>query len=272
VKGPTRSKNTKAGPRFRCWLQQLDLEAKKLPRAQSWLEFPVFMFARYPLLQPKRLKTGDRKRRSLIETGFNTFNKVVGNWEKRISEHSEACRAIRGLTSGQRKQLAALVFDIECEFEEFADSKETRSKIRPLSSEAKRRQRTIQRKIEKTKAALEDLQKYAYDLHHFHGLSNIGDIASQCLERLKTPIPKRTFELSGEVGNSPVTFAMLKLYCFFREECRQTGDESEVRVALIRNEFWVEERYAKRVLVRHEYNGEQSQGCDTVHTAVGRYY
>lgn len=269
--GPTRSTNAKAEPGFRCWLQQLDSEAKKLPRAQSWLEYPVFMFARHPRLQPKRIKTGARMSELIHESGFNTFNKVVGNWEKRISEHSKTCRAIQGLTPGQRKQLAALVFDIECEFEEFSDSKIKRSQWRKLASEAKSRQQTIQKKIDKAKAALKDLQKYAHDLHRFHGLSNIGDIASQCEERLDTPIPKRTFELSGEVCDSPVTFAMLKLYCFFREECRQTGDESEVRVALIRNNFWPE-KYAPRVPFRPKYDGTESQGCDAVHTAVGRYY
>jgi len=73
------------------------------------------------------------------------------------------------------------------------------------------------------------------------------------------------------VKTDPTTFAMVQLYWLLRHGCGLTGDESEVRVALIRNFFWAPLGVPK-VKFRPFYEEGESQGCSAVRQAVRRFH
>jgi hypothetical protein len=166
--------------------------------------------------------------------------------------------------------LAALVNDTVCELTDYTDRKEPLEHRRKLASEAARRRRMLGRKLANARASLKDLRNYAQCLDSLHGMQSIGDAARECLKRLNVPLRKRTFEPLGSSSDNPTAFGMVRLYWFFGHGCRLSGDESEVRVALIRNAFW-REFGVETVPYRAKYEDAQSKGCEAVHVVVNRF-
>jgi hypothetical protein len=76
----------------------LDARAAALRKACNWLNYPYFMFARYPHLRPSN---NDR-----------TFWQKLEEWDNRIESDSKAARALADLKPELREQLAALLVDI----------------------------------------------------------------------------------------------------------------------------------------------------------------
>ena len=87
-------------PRFLNWLKELDKAAAGLPVANDWIDYPFFMFIRYPRLQPD-VPTRDAE--------FAYILRSTTRLESEIANHEEAKRALKGLKVSQRPQLAALV-------------------------------------------------------------------------------------------------------------------------------------------------------------------
>jgi hypothetical protein len=134
----------------------------------------------------------------------------------------------------------------------------------------------LARKLAAARCSLEDLIQYANGLDPTLG-GSYRKAAEGALEALAT-IPNGSSEnlyqrLYGElreITEDPTTFSMVQLYWFFRSGCGLTGDESEVRVAIIRNELWIRSEVSKVDFIP-AYQGDQSQGCQAVHEAVRRF-
>ena len=150
----------------------------------------------------------------------------------------------------------------------------------------------MDRKLLKAQKAVKDLMSYAKD----SGVGNSADqpshaarqtlgypyrrTSARALRALVVPsiVPPvvsdvEVYEsLPSEYPRPASTevFGMVKLYWLFRHECGLTGDESEVRVARLRNAFWIE--YGVRpVKFRAIYRAGESIGCNAVHAAVRRF-
>ena len=182
---------------------------------------------------------------AMYESGLEAFTGILREWETRIALCQEARHALEGLDDELRKQLAALLLDIHCDFEEYGSGKAKFPKRRKLGLQAASRHRMVERKLAKIRAALGDLRSYVADLDRSHGLGYLCDIADAHLKRLPAHVEPPTV---GPLGwmltddtvepwdskrNDPTTAGMVRVYWFFRNGCNLSGDESEVRTALI---------------------------------------
>ncbi len=272
----TTAKNLKRSRSRRAWfnwLKSFDTEARQLPRAESWLLYPGFFFVRYPRLRPKA--GGDAKRRHHLESGAEALWQVVATWERRLTEHSKARSALKGLNSNKRKQLAALVLDTIADLGEFKARRRWHGRLRGLANEEERRSRVLRRKRNQALHVVQVLHRYARRLDSLLGRHDRLK-AEAAIKALSGDEPSWSFRsllndpLLHPVPSDPIAFSMVKLYWFFRYGCGLSGDESEVRVALIRNAFW--QRYGvSPVVLRPEYATGESRGCDAVRNAVRRF-
>ncbi len=256
------------------WLSQLDREAPTLPKAAGWFDYPVFLYARYPLLQPSRVP-GDRYSKSQIKSGYETFQRELSSWERRISLHDEASRVVGGLTKTQRTQLAALVLDTVTMCEGYKPQKQSARRVHALARSAPRKERKLRRKVKTVHKALGDLRDYAQGLDPGLGRQHflVAESALRILAGLGGANSAgfyKSIEAEYTTPDDPTTFGMVQLYWFFRHGCKLTGDESEVRVALIRNAFW-KEYGVEEVAYRPKYKIGESQGCEAVRQAVRRF-
>jgi hypothetical protein len=240
-------------------MADLDAQAATLPKARSWLTYPYFMFARYPHLRP--LKNG------------GTFWQKLEAWENRIESDSKAARALADLNPDLRQQLAALLVDIIAELEMYR--KKISRPPKTFVAEAERRKRMLLRKREKARRELENLRSYARDLDRLLA-GDDEEAAGRCLEILAgigdydhASILK-ALRGAHPVPDDPTVRGMVDLYWFFRQCCGLTGDEAEVRVALLRNTFWAKYGVAE-VDYRPAYIAGESKGCQAVHEAVRRF-
>jgi hypothetical protein len=147
----------------------------------------------------------------------------------------------------------------------------------------------LNRKLQKARQSVEELMAYAQDSRKenapdsplYRARRMLGQpyivAASNALRDLDIkylPDAQKHIEIATEsmsVGSEDVeVFGMVQLYWFFRHECNLNGDESEVRVARLRNAFWIENG-ASAVTYRAKYIAGQSQGCEAVHVAVRRF-
>jgi hypothetical protein len=278
---PTR--NAAAGP-FN-WLQSLDEAAPTLKRAGSWLQpYGPFMLIRYPHLRPKPSRD-DRRRKRMLESAEACAFRLVAEWESRIAHHKEAADCLHGLNPGQWAQLSALLIETVDAFEDCKQQGAGSRLRRHLAGEAKRRTSVLHRRLEKARKAVQELKDYASDSGTRHSLDESSHAARQMLgQKYRLAAQRALREL--DVQNAPADleserneyptpgraegFGMVQLYWFFRHECRLRGDESEVRVARLRNAFWTEHGIGT-VKYRPTYKDAESMGCDAVHVAVLRY-
>jgi len=271
------------------WLKDGDEKAKSLPRATDWLgKYSPFMFARYPNLRPKPTP-GDAHSRIMCEFGERTAAQQFAEWERRIAQNTEAAPCLERLSAEQRRQLAALLLDTTVALEMRPAVARSSQFKRQLRREATARLRVLSRKLQTARQSIEELMAYAQD----SGKGNTVDAschsarlvlgqpyrfaASKALRALdikSLPDAREHVELASESlapeDEDPEVFGMVQLYWFFRHECSLSGNESEVRVARLRNAFWTQHG-ARKVRYRSEYDKVQSQGCEAVHVAVSRF-
>ena len=78
------------------WLKDLDSKAQGLSPARSWLDYPYFMFARYPRLRPEipEKESG----RTNNETGYKSFLNMLSNQESKIANHEHGAHILQSLT------------------------------------------------------------------------------------------------------------------------------------------------------------------------------
>ncbi len=245
------------------WLEDLDMKAQKLPRADDWWDYSAFMMERYPHLKPRPVPSAENKE----------FSQFVSQWEHRISQHPKARGALKSLSTKQRRQLAALVLDTIVELRDYRELRGISQTAQKLKPAAPRRNQMLIKKINKAIGALQEVRDYTAsagdELLFGEGVRRATD---KCLKGLQEarPFPFGRFEPPGCEIVSPVGFGMVRLYWFFRHGCGISGDESEVRVALIRNALW--KKYGiSEVAYRPKYQVGESKGCDAVHEAVSRF-
>jgi hypothetical protein len=240
-------------------LADLDTLAATLPKARSWLDYPYFMFVRFPHLRP-------------VRNGSEFWQKIE-EWENQIECDSKARRALADLKPVLRKQLAGLLVDIVAELEMY--KRKISRPPKTFLAEAQRRKRMLLRKREKARRELANLRSYARDLDRLMA-GDDEEAAGRCLEILGGI---RDYDyvsvLEGLRGTHPVpddptVRGMVDLYWFFRHACNLTGDEAEVRVALLRNAFWIKYGVSE-VDCRPTYIAGESKGCQAVHEAVRRF-
>jgi hypothetical protein len=265
------------------WLRKLDVRARRLPRAANWLNYPLFMFARYPRLQPRVVIRSDRYVRSQVETGRETFNRVLATWEDRIRNHELARRVLEGLKATQSRQLVSLLFDTVVELEEHKAEADKRTRLRHLIEKGTSQGGKMQRLLVRASKSLEALDNAASWLAPEMGRQDFKSAAVHAKNAL-TPVTRhRTQEFwrnrrntiaellaSKPHSKNPTKDLMVELYWFFRYGCRLTGDEAEVRVALLRNAFWTDFN-VPTVNYLPEYQTGESKGCSAVHEAVRRW-
>lgn len=240
-------------------IADLDKKAATLPKARNWLNYPYFMFSRYPHLRPSK----DDK----------VFLRTLRRWEERIASHAEARHVLEDLGPAHSEQLAALLVDV------IADLEMSRNKIsRPRKTfikAAESRARMLKRKRRKARRALEDLQKYARTRDPLLE-SEDEEAAKDCvkiLDRLREcdfASRLNTVTSLHPVPEDLIASSMVRLYWFFRNACKLAGDEAEIRVALLRNSFWPKYGVATVEIIPFYRTAGESKGCSAVHQAVLR--
>lgn len=229
------------------WLQSLDEEAPTLERAWSWLEpYGPFRLVRYPHLRP-RPSADDPRSKCMCESGEACAFRLLAEWESKIANQEEAAACLQGLNCEQRQQLSALLIEIVDAFEDCKQEGAGSRLRRHLAGEAKRRTRVLDRKLEKARKAVQELEDYASDSGTGRSLDQSSHAARQmlgqkyrlaaqrALREMKVQNAPEEIEFHESLRNEYATpdraegFGMVQLYWFFRHECRLTGDESEVR-------------------------------------------
>ncbi len=283
------------------WLKLTDAIAVTLPRARSWINYPYFFFVRYPHLQPA--DSADRKHQLHLEVCRETVQEELHKWESRIEKDENARQVLKGLNRGHRAQLAALMIDCDADLGDYFARLEYHKRLRKAAFGAAGNERVLKSKLVAVHEAL-------YKLINLPSFSAITDdhIANRKVEacrrayvRLESYLAKlspllKPIHLFGNVlpepesirfpdlvgllntpgfhviPTYPVAPCMIKLYWFFRHGCEITGDQSEVRVALLRNTFWKKYKIPL-VKYREKFDREAAEpaGCPAVIEAVRRY-
>jgi hypothetical protein len=273
MRQPAKSYGTHGNPFD--WLKDMDKRASKLPPAKGVWEYPLFFFARYRRLRPILIRAG-RLDKALHKARHESLAQFLSERAERITKQQETQQAVAGLTSEHRIQLAALLIDTEADIETFTRRKNAKDWSHKLGAEGPRRQRMLSRKLKKARASLSDLRQYATDLDPSLGFDYrraADDALTQLVElrEARSFAEHRTvYRELRQATKDPTTFAMVQLYWFFRSGCRLSGDEAEVRVALVRNAFWTTFGVARVAFFPKNQVG-QSKGCQAVHEAVRRF-
>jgi len=188
----------------------------------------------------------------------------------RSSNHAE--RILCELKPGQSSQLAGLLLDIIQALEIYDHHRSSSKSVSKLVAERSRRKRMLLGKVSKIRGELESMLQYAKNLNALLGMEYVH-AANRCLKYLvglKQDSHDDEFYLSLKSEyptlEDPRQLGMVELYWFFCHECRCSGAESEVRVAMLANEF-----FASPLKYIPKYHGAESQGCPAVRIAVSRF-
>jgi len=246
------------------------------------------MLARYPNLQPLPV-TGNVRSQMICKSDERTAAQVFAEWEARIANNRQSAACLKKLNKGQREQLAALTVEIVSDLEIRTATDRSSQWKRQLCKQAPTRLQMLNRKLQKARQSVKELMAYAQDSRKenapdsplYRARRVLGQPyivpASNALRDLDIkylPDAQKHIKIATEsqsVGSEDVeVFGMVQLYWFFRHGCGLSGDESEVRVARLRNAFWTEYGVSK-IKYRASYVSGQSQGCEAVHVAVHRY-
>jgi hypothetical protein len=253
------------------WLEELDKTVERLEPGSNWLKNEELLYQRC------RLFIMTRYPRLMRPFPDEVIDQEVSHWEGQISEGPTTRCVMDGLHSYQRKQLAALLWDTLDALQFYEAQRRQAKRVHKLALEEPRRLRTLNKKIEKARASLQELREYASPLDPFLFMRNVSKLVEACLERLAVPVTRqgapeffKSIRAEYPVLEDPAQLGMVQLYWFFQYGCGLEGRKAEVRVGLIRNAFW-KELGVSEVPVRHAYETGESRGCDAVHTAVLRF-
>ena len=267
------------------WLKRLDAQAANLPRAA----YGPFMLARYPNLQPQPVP-GNVPSLLMCKSDERTARTQFAEWESRIAKNRKAAACLVDLSAELRKQLAALLLETIDDLEMRTAADRSSQWKRQLCKEAPTRLRMLNKKLHKARQAVQELRNYAEDskgqnapdspLYRARRMLGQPYIiaaanAHQYLDIKYLSETQKLIELATDslsVGSEDVeVFGMVRLYWFFKHGCKLSGDESEVRVARLRNTFWTEYGVSA-VTYRAKYIVGQSRGCGAVQAAVRRFH
>lgn len=260
---------------LRNWLKELDEEVSRSPEPEAGQRYSLFYFARYG-------------KREYLTIPDEVFRNQLTFWRNRLSEES---RVVDRLNAQQLDQLAALMHDIMYQLEVYFAPKSKAERpswqrtglkykpprMRKIANEARRRRKMLVSKLIQARRAVKQFGDYAQKLDPMHGTLDYINAAKSCLkilEKLSTDTSV-DFEVSLKdeypVVPDPTAFCMVRLYWLFRHGCCLSGDEAEVRVAMIRNAFWTQYG-VQDVSYRPNYSDAESAGCGAVAEAVRRFH
>ncbi len=236
------------------WLRELDRMAKSIPESHP-ISNLTFGVARYPWMQSRTWVAG--------------LSGEVAFYERFLAAERRMKRVLKGLSPPQRTQLASLIIDCNADLDDRLHVRATNG-----GREGQGYDRQLRKKSLSVRRHLEELRAYASTLGSHLG-SDVESAAGRCLLILD-----RCKSLASEVVAIPPYFKlpsmsrraelnMVKLYWFFRHECRLPGEEAEVRVALIRNHLW--DYWVSGVKFQVAKNGATKSGCPAVRRAVGHF-
>jgi hypothetical protein len=276
------SREKPAGERRKAdnWLKWLDKIALTLPRAFSWLQpYDYFLLPRCPHLQP--LDPGSRDYKNTFHDGKRTYEQQLREEQGRISDNLDARRVLEGLSEDLSRQLAALVFDLTVELEEQVSWTTQPKQFEKCAREVARLERKLESFTRRAQADVRTMLDAVAALERLGAGRRIHDSlerVSREIAALQPALPASYFRELREavkesdyfqlVANDPATLAMVQLYWFFHHGCGLPVGESEVRVALIRNNLWSKKAGTVNYAVG---STEESRGCDAVRQAVNRY-
>lgn len=265
------------------WLKEADKATHGRQRYRDWfgVSLSAFDVVRYPFLRPEKPPAGDPER-TMYEVAEILFERHLKKVESRLA--LETPEAVADLTAEQRIQLAALAEDCEVGIKCYNLIKPINDAQKKIAREGERRVKMLRRKLMKVLHGLEDLKDYARQMDSQYGFEELPTRVGLCLLALKQFKSAQgladEFAWCREQGEdprksptlaiNPTTRCMVKLYWFFRDGCSLSGDESEVRVAMIRNSFWME-LGVEPIDYVPAYNIEENKGCTAVRLAVARY-
>jgi hypothetical protein len=271
------------------WLQGIDEAAKAWEPMENWHDpRSRFLLVRYPHLRPTY---GD------AEKELSWIWKHLRKWDFAIE--SDMPQVLRDLSSDQRMQLAALLSDSMDRLEHYKRDYADRRWHKDRKRYGAAWQRKLDRKAEIVRRDVERWMNEAVtpSRNALVGVRNteVGEMeifkkrrvreihpdintASQILELLAKRqhyIPtEEDVRILDEVIASltyknPASMGMVMLYWFFRHECACSGDEAEVRTALIRNKYW--KSFVPSVRYIPRYADAENKGCNAVRRAVAQF-
>lgn len=284
------------------WLAWLDEHVQTVDPPTQWTNAPAFMLVRYPDLRPKRpwaegeanLKGLSLARLTAAQEAYDEehqdFWRDVSGQERKLAALKASRRVLTKLNSGQRQQLAALVSDSILSIIEYPKKMRLKRELQSLVKTAPAQVRKSKRKLHKIIQDAEDNRNYTRHIHPWlrPGRTQRAErILAAARGTLENSRPEAARNDSHDALNklaegpsfrkeidrlaqNPLEFEMVKLYWFFRHECKLPIGESEVRVAMIRNSFWTE-LGIEQVHFCDEYRGDEPIGCDAVRKAVERF-
>lgn len=262
-----RNRTIESKPSSPCnWLEELEKIVRELPAGSDWFDDSR--------LSPQRCRRFVMTRFPELPRPFpdQVLRDELSRGEKLIRNSDHAERILRDLKPGQRSQLAGLLLDVIETLEVYDRHRDSSKSVSKLAAERNRRKRMLLRKVSNIRRELERLLKYAKDLNPLLSLEYVH-AAKRCLKSLanlkENPSDDefyRSLKSEYPTLEDPRQLGMVELYCFFRYECRRSGPDSEVRVAMLANDF-----LASPLKYIPEYNGTESQGCPAVRIAVSRF-
>jgi hypothetical protein len=202
----------------------------------------------------------------------NRIEVEITDCEDQLSKDPNSRFVTDGLNGHKRKQLAALLLDTIDSLKSYNAEGQSAKRVNKLASKPWR-VRTLNKKIKKAQAAMQELRDYARPLD----IRDVSIVVDACLKKLsvlvtedRTPEFYESIEVMYPTPRDPVGRGMVQLYWFFRHGCELEGRKAEVRVGRIRNALW-KEYGVTEVPVRSDYETGESRGCGAVRSAVRRF-
>ena len=270
------------------WLRYFDNWARTLPRFKSWDTNSYFLFARHPSLQPSTPKRKAHSKHELsLQDDRDFFEETLADWQGKIQSRGSAQKTLCGLRVPQRRQLAAMVIDIYTELDEYLRLRFGRDHYRELISERGRRQRMREGKLKQARRALENLIRYENRLpREFRGTrvpasgALLRKSSRQCAESALAQLPEVAPPLPDfrpvldhpalpSFPKYPVPFCLVRLFWFFRYDCKLPLTESCIRAGLLFNSF--APAGIRHVKVYDTYEDAESPRCPAVYQVAKRF-
>jgi len=250
------------------WLVEHDRAVQELEPAPSFNDYSYFDLTRYPRLRPFPPK--DLRQRRLFEISRGSVLFQIAEQQALLP-----VRTTESLNSGQTGQLAALVIDLrnDAEVNETYGKESTQWRI--VGKKGPQQQARLTKQVKKAQQELHKLHNLAGKAIPVLGRRYLL-AADRCLKDLGDhcePIPDDQLRQQLSIHqpeDDQSSFAVVPLYWFFRHECGLSGNESEVRAAMIRNQFLTAPG-KEPLKYQAESTGGEFGGSSAVRLAVNRY-
>jgi hypothetical protein len=255
------------------WLQLVDKHAASLPKASAWCDYRFFYYARFPRLRPaptRQFKLGD-----YTFGGDHYFQQEIKDCQCRLESHPEAGMVLQRLSPSLKRQLAALVCDIENELDHYNEAYKTQFEALELAAREAER---LQPKLNKlTQSLWDELAKYRDEVAKMP--EHIGrefriwvESCMRGMAQLRHERPPGHFRESKKYheAENPTDHHTAELYWFFKSPlgCGLAANEAQVRAGLIRKHFLSKWGAAACIDIVLKQEKGRPKGCAVVRMAL----